>query len=468
MASIDQTMGETKEAVTSINQTVGETKEKVTSIEKKLNDEEKRIKKLKEKLKKYFVYFMGAVFGICSLSFILFNIHDKRVKKESAWLRNLFLSASEGDGWGDNRGGRSSYSIEDINTGNFNVVTLNSISNGRVGNEKNFVAAKVAGENGNQWNADTITVEDGQTYTICLYINNDNPNGKNALAVAKDVNATVSLPTTVNDEMYVVGYIEASNSDALRYWDTVKLISEEPFYLEYIKGSAKYTNYKKGTIQIDDEVIAKGGVQLGYDNLNGIIPGGYNYSSILTIDVIVHKSVTAKLSMKARLKGTKDWNEIINAAVGDEVEFQIEFVNLLSETVQDVMIRDVLPTNIEYVNDTTYLYNSNFQDGTLLMDNTITTKGINIGGYGPQANAFIRFTGRVVDNSLAEGVNQLVNWVNVTIWANDQEEEQEEESCTVYKTDVSVIVTKESDSKENGTTKKKLSFFESMRQLFQN
>jgi uncharacterized repeat protein (TIGR01451 family) len=149
------------------------------------------------------------------------------------------------------------------------------------------------------------------------------------------------------------------------------------------------------------------------------------------MDVKVHKSVEASLQMDARLKGDVKWSESVDAEIGDEVEFRISYVNLLAATIDDVMIRDVLPTNIEYVEGSTFLYNSNYEEGVCLKDETITTEGINIGDYGPKGNAFVIFTGRVVDNDLAEGSNQLVNWASATVRLTQ-----------VYKDDASVMVEK--------------------------
>ena len=135
----------------------------------------------------------------------------------------------------------------------------------------------------------------------------------------------------------------------------------------------------------------------------------------MTIDVKVHTSVSAKVSKTVRLKGTKQWSEVVEAKVGDEVEYQIEYVNVLADQVDNVMIRDVLPTNVEYVKNSTYLYNAHYQNGVLLQDNTLTTTGINIGSYTAKGNAYVRFTGKVVDKTLACGDNQLVNWASSTV-----------------------------------------------------
>ncbi len=106
-------------------------------------------------------------------------------------------------------------------------------------------------------------------------------------------------------------------------------------------------------------------------------------------------------------------------------------MNLTSAQVDNVMIRDILPKNLEYVKDSTVLYNSNYQNGTKVVENTLTTTGINIGSYGVNGNAYVRFTAKVVNNSLACGNNQLVNWANATV------------NSKVVKDDASVMVNRD-------------------------
>lgn len=332
--------------------------------------------------------------------------------------------------WGDSANGRPSYTLDQINKGELgDTITFNSISNGKIGDEKNFVGAKVSGAKVDTWNANTINVKDGETYTIRLFVHNNSPKGMDA--IAKGVKATFSIPTTVAKSQTIVGYLDSSNATPARYWDEVTLVSDENVYLEYVEGSAKYNN-NKGTFSLPNEVITSGAT-LGFDKMNGEIPGCYEYSGVVTIDVKVHSSVAAKLSKKVRIKGTKEWAESVEAKVGDEVEYQIEYTNLLTEQVNNVMIRDILPTNVEYVQNSTYLYNSNYQNGTLLKDNTLTTSGINIGSYNAKGNAYVRFTGKVVDKTLACGKNQLVNWASSTV------------NGAVSKDDASVMVTKDGD-----------------------
>lgn len=357
----------------------------------------------------------------------------------AAIVAGVTLTPAMVNAWGDSNNGRPSYTIEDINAGKLgDKITFNSISNSKIGSEKNFVGAKVTSQTVQTWNADEIQVKDGETYTIRLYVHNNSPKGENG--VAHNVSAQISLPTTVGKEQMVIGYLNSSNADPTRYWDEVKFTSSEDFYLEYVKGSAKYTN-ALGVKTLSDEVITSQGALLGYDKLDGNIPGCFEYDGVVTIEVKAKKSVNSKLSKTVRIKGSgAKFAEHVDAKIGDEVEFQIEYVNLLGEQVDNVMIRDVLPTNMEYVANSTYLYNSNYQSGVQLKDNTVTTSGINIGSYKSNGNAYVRFTAKVVDKSLACGSNQLVNWAQATV------------DSRVVKDDASVMVKFDGDRCKNVPT----------------
>ena len=334
--------------------------------------------------------------------------------------------------WGDSAGGRAVYTLDDVNAGKLgDTITFNSITNGKIGDERNFVGAKLSTDTSNVWKANEINVKDGDVVTIRLYVHNNSPKGVDR--IAEGVSANFSLPTTVAKSHTVIGYLNSSNATPNRYWDEVKLNSSEDFYMEYVEGSAKYTNSKMGTVALSNNII-NSAVTLGYEKLDGKIPGCYQYDGQVTIQVKIHKSVTAKLAKTVRIKGAKGWNESVEAKIGDEVEFQIEYVNLTSAKVDNVMIRDVLPTNLEYVKDSTVLYNSNYQNGTKVVENTLTTSGINIGSYGVNGNAYVRFTAKVVNKSLACGNNQLVNWASSTV------------NSKVTKDDASVMV-KRDDAK---------------------
>ena len=118
------------------------------------------------------------------------------------------------------------------------------------------------------------------------------------------------------------------------------------------------------------------------------------------------------VEVKVRLTDSEDrtWHNAVDANVGDIVEFQIQYKNTSAESHRNVMICDVLPENLKYVDGTTKIFNTKYPEGGQVVENTIAENGLNIGHYAASANAYIRFTAEVIDNSLAYGSNTLVNW----------------------------------------------------------
>lgn len=323
--------------------------------------------------------------------------------------------------WGDSDGGRKSYTIADINSGVLgDKIVLNSISDSTIGDEKNFVGARLDnGDKGaeNVWNGNEITAEDGKDYIVRLYVHNNNPNGTDA--VATGVTTTFVIPTTSGSSVEVNGLIESTNATPNTYWDNVVFKSKNGanFHLEYYGGSALLENNgigKNGGIALDDKIVTEG-VKIGYDALDGNVPGCYQYANYVTIKVKAVYDETYTVKKEVRKVGEKTWeDESINAEIGDEVEFQITYENTSKATQTGVTVKDVLPANFEYVKGSTKLYNAGYPSG-LTAEDTLTTTGLNIGSYTAGSNAFVRFRAKVVDASLECGENNLTNWAQVSV-----------------------------------------------------
>lgn len=197
-------------------------------------------------------------------------------------------------GWGDSDGGRSDVSSEEYNAGELDdIITFNRISDGKIGHEFNFVAAREYNEINegmfHTWHANEIFVKDGKTYTIRMYIHNlccleDNN-------TAKDVRAWFSLPIDTGTQLLVNGIFQSSNATPSKYWDSVVFIADNDFYLEYVEDSALLTNTGIGAddgYPLPNEIIVREGALIGYEKLDGNIPGGYPYDCVVTIQVKVH------------------------------------------------------------------------------------------------------------------------------------------------------------------------------------
>ncbi|MBQ8984907.1 DUF11 domain-containing protein [Candidatus Saccharibacteria bacterium] len=334
--------------------------------------------------------------------------------------------------WGDSAGGRTTYTLTNCNgLTNCTItpslgdkVTFNSITNNPAiaGDERDFVNARenTGINDGNQlWQSHEITVEDGKEYLIRIYAHNNNPNEK----VAKDTTLHFTLPVVAGTELSVQGSIDSSNANPTRVYDDVVFKSSDgqAFYLDYIEGSALFENNgigANGGIQLSDNIITSNGVKIGYNALDGNIPGCFKYASYTTIRVkavYLNNSYTVEKTVRRIGDEDKSFKDTVEANIGDTVEYQIHYKNDSTEHVDNVMVKDILPNNMEYIAGTTKLYNTTNPNGIINNDDTITTTGINIGGYNAGGDAYIRFRAKVVDKSMVCGTNKLVNWGQVGV-----------------------------------------------------
>lgn len=298
--------------------------------------------------------------------------------------------------------------------------------------EKNFVAGWecIQREDGSwesvtketAWNNNDITVEDGKTYMICMYIHNNYPNS--ADVITEDIYVSFSIPANYDQEneyIQVNGFIDSSNAMLSEYWDYVNFKSDTPFRLEYIYGSALLENegITHGGLPLSDDIVKakSGGTLIGYDVLGGKIPGGLQYDNYVSIKVRAVFEDKYSIDQKVRLADSEDrtWKDSVDAKIGDKVEFRIGYDNTSDKTQTGVAIKDILPANLKYVAGSSVIKNSNHPNGARIIQDSLVANGIAIGNYGPGANAFIYFAAEVVDDNLEQGLNILTNWAQVGV-----------------------------------------------------
>lgn len=370
--------------------------------------------------------------------------------------------------WGDNSGlpdMRPSYSLEQVNSGVLgNSIVFNSITIadtdyayykntfgkdlpvGTITHEKNFVGAREnTGVNAgaeNVWNGNEITVEDGKEYLVRLYVHNNNPNGWDGVAENTKVAFNVPAQTselvkqddgTMKQQVQVNGYISSSNATPSEYWDYVNFQSDQAFHLDYVYGSALLENNGKAAGKLGDEIVnAKdGGVLIGYDALDGRVPGCYEYDNYITVKVRAVFDYEYAVEQKVRFAGSNNnWEDAIEANVGDKVEFRIEYKNTSNLEQTGVTIKNILPENLRYIEGTAELEKSSHPNKATAEHNYLVTGGNKIGDYKPGENAHIYFQAKVVDNDLDTGANMLTSWSQAGV---GQKTIQDYASVIVYK-----------------------------------
>ncbi len=295
-------------------------------------------------------------------------------------------------------------------------ITFNSITNNPVigGDEKDFVGIREVGSNA-KW-TNNMKVQNGKEYYVRMYVHNNAASNLNL--VAENVVAKLNVPTTTAKNVTVQGQISASNAKPNTVWDEATFSSDNDFNLAYVAGSAIFENNGMGTTKLPDSIVNNTGAKLGYDKLDGKIPGCFQYAGYVTVKVKAQVSqpqektnIDLAKTVRNKTNGEKSWVETANAKSGDTVQFQIHAKNTGSAGIQNLVIRDILPKGLNYVAGSTKLYNTSNPKGLKVSDNVIQNSGINIGSYQPNGDAYVRFDATVsAENSLPVcGDNTLTN-----------------------------------------------------------
>ena len=362
-------------------------------------------------------------------------------KEHSIALGSVLVAGFVGAGvwaWGPSR---TTFTVEKPAT----YVTFNSITNNpNIGDERDFVGIR---EKGTQkaW-SNNVKVENGKEYYVRMYVHNNAASNLNL--TAENVVAKMNIPTNTAKSITVDGLISASNAKPNQVWDNATFTSEADFNLAYVSGSALFENNAigKGTgVKLPDSLVTNTGAQLGYDKLDGKIPGCLQYAGYVTVLVKAQVAETSNIDIAKTVRkigGEKVWSETVNANSGDTVEFQIDAKNSGNSTINNLVIRDILPNGLEYIAGSAKLYNANNQfKGTSISDAVVTNTGANVGAYTAGSNAIVRLRAKVAENNKLPvcGENTLTNLAqasNQKIVKNDTASVKTSKKCETPKTPV--------------------------------
>ena len=299
-------------------------------------------------------------------------------------------------------------------------VTFNSITdNPNYGNELTFFDAKNATDTKSGGFSDTTQVTDGETVLLRVYVHNDaasnlnNPNNTGK-GVAKDVKVRVYLPTGTYSALQANAYVDASNAKPLEVADSTGFSANSPFSLSYVTGSATaYNNAHPTGMKLSDSIVTSG-APVGYDTANGIQPGCFQYINIVTIKAVVHMTKPGFTITKQVAIPGQPWAKTTTANPGDTVAYMLTVKNTGNDVLNNLSVRDKLPTNESIVSGSTVIYSGNHPEGVPVKVDNLVSNGLNIGNYDAGSIAYVKFKASIADGTkLTCGENSLVNSATV-------------------------------------------------------
>lgn len=337
-------------------------------------------------------------------------------------------------------------------------VVFNSITdNPNYGDEREFVIVRDLTTGGSY--GDTTNLVPGHEYQVQVYVHNNAHSDLNAsgVGVAKDTTVRVVVPASVTGSDTVDGFVKASNAAPTEVWDTAELKSTNKVDLEYVSGSAHLSTNSQ-QVNLPDSILSTG-VKIGDKDMSGDWRGCLEYAGAVTFKFRVKQAPVNAFTMDKQVRKhsttTGGWVEKYAAQPGEVVDYIVRYKNTGAMTQQNVVVKDTLPAGMTYVAGSTVVANSNYPSGLAVADG-VTTTGINIGAYTPNANAWVRFSAKVAANDalITCGPNTLRNVATVETGAGNKSDNADvtvTKTCAVVK-DITVCelaTKKEITIKEN-------------------
>jgi uncharacterized repeat protein (TIGR01451 family)/LPXTG-motif cell wall-anchored protein len=297
-------------------------------------------------------------------------------------------------------------------------VTFNSMTGTEnYGDERNFVRIKEATAANNTY-TDEINLQPGKEYSVMVFFHNNAKTSLNSEAnqfkgIATNTKMRVQMPATVKagEKARITGFISADNAQPKEVLDEAYGVASNNVALRYVPDSAVITSNGAVNGQKMPETLYTTGAALGYDALDGKLPGCNQYAGYVVFKVKVDQP-NFEVTKTVSEKGKNTYQESVTVKSGSEVEYKIHYKNTGTTVQNDVVIKDVLPAGVTYVNGSTQVSNSaSNNQWKATTNNEVTKGGLNIGNYAAGGGAYVKFTAKVAKNDdLAKcGVNTLVN-----------------------------------------------------------
>lgn len=297
-------------------------------------------------------------------------------------------------------------------------VTFNSITdNPAYGDERNFLRLKEASASSSTY-SDETTIVAGKEYEAYVYFHNNasatfNDASHNHLGIARNTKMRIAMPGVLKagQRTGMTGYISADNANPGTVHDDTFMTSETDVVLRFLPGTANI--YSWGSVdgqQLSDSIVTDG-VLLGYNSLDGNLPGCHEFAGYVKFRF---KAVAPDFSVTKQVSeaGKNKWTDNVSAKPGDTVDFLISYKNTGTVQQDNVVIQDTLPQGLSYVAGSSFLANSGNPNG-IETDDGVTDGGINVGSYSPNGDAYLKFSATVGNDLPACGPNTLRNVAKV-------------------------------------------------------
>lgn len=282
-------------------------------------------------------------------------------------------------------------------------VTFNSITDDpSYGDERDFF--RVRDTSTNESFRDSESLVAGRTYEAQIFFHNNAASNLNAsgAGVAQDAYARAEMPAIVKagaTDTEANAYITSSNANPSEIYDDIAFsnATATDMALRLVSGSVTFHSFGPldGKKLSDTTLFGTGGQPLGYDSLNGTLPGCNDYSGYITYQFTAEQpNFTFSKSVRLDGTGSNAWTNNLTVNPGATVEYRLAYDNVGQTQQDNVTLEDDLPAGLTFVPGSTELDNDATPNGEALADG-ITTGKVDIGSYAAGSNAYVYFKAKV-------------------------------------------------------------------------
>ncbi|MBY6537660.1 DUF11 domain-containing protein [Rhodococcus sp. BP-349] len=278
------------------------------------------------------------------------------------------------------------------------ISVLNSVVDSQYGDERNFVLVR---QTGGEW-SNSVDIQPGKSYDVSIFVRNDATDFESKYTYVR-----TTIPSVIpgdDHEAYATGYASSSSSLPPDVYDRAILTksSESGVALRYVPDSGKVSigDQEVQTIQDIESFFGPEGIAVGTSDEDGVPILEAGSSATVTYSFTADWPSFA-YSSSVRIAGTNRWQSNIAAQPGDSVEIRLAYANDGSTEQKNVVLKNVLPRELSYVNGSSTLTNGSHPEGLTIGDG-INGAGVNIGSYNPGANAFLYYRADVSSSACGE------------------------------------------------------------------
>ncbi len=307
---------------------------------------------------------------------------------------------------------------------------FNSFSNAPTyGDERDFVQLSPAGK---LTYSNSITANVGDEIDMRIYVHNNANSGTNGanfdgVGVATNTKVRAYLPTGMGDGFDVAGYVSADNSKPGRVYDTARIMSATGQKIGLLFESATMTNngpYSTG-VNLPAEVAGENGTKIGYNALDGKVPGCFEYRALVTVRF---KVTGLKFTKQVTTPGSTNWGKTLNVKQGDTVSWLLTYQNIAGSRLDNITVRDAIPNGLDLVPGSITWVDQFHPTGEVEADTVLGSGGMNVGSANANGGGYIRFRTTVRKNT---NICSITN----TAYAHTTQTPDQSDSASVTVTD---------------------------------